>query len=167
MKRIILFTSLLLVLCGLFLSCATDNKIKSVFIDDTEYKTIYLYSFKDAQIINASRIYANANIEPTESGFIYSTSKKAPGDSIKVWRYVLASSSTSQTFFTDADLGVNAVVDEVIEVYRVKVERKKDTYKITYYEEPSFNTFSGENDNYQIKAHTVEVVKERVMINYE
>ena len=152
MKKIVVLTNLILIFTILFCSCSTD-KISSVSVDDKVYRTIYLYSFKDAQIDKEYDSDINTNIKLTTNGFVYSTQKLLPGEKITVWNW----------YFEYCI----ATVDEVIEVYRIEIKSTSDTYKITYYSLPVKETVSEKRDIQALKMQKIEVVKERVIITYE
>ena len=165
MKKIISLIGILLIIM-IFCSCSVNGNIASIKIDDVEYKNVYLYSFKDAQINEFSSTIAN--IIPTESGYIYSTEKLSPGDSIKVWEYAYFGDN-DLPFMTSSDMGTTAVVDKIIEVYPIQIKKVGSNYKITYYEWSTsiFNTVSNKQDLREITEQKIEIDKQRVIIKYE
>lgn len=162
MKKIISLISVLLIIM-IFCSCAINGNIASIKIDDAEYKNIYLYSFKDAQINDFSSTIAN--IVPTESGYIYSTEKLLPGDSIKVWEHAFFGDN-DLSYVTSSNIGTTAVVDEIIEVYPIQIKKAGSNYRITYYQ-VVFNTVSEKQDLGEVIENKIEIDKSRVIIKYE
>ena len=162
MKKIFLL-SLLLTVTILLNSCSTDV-IESIKVDEITYRTVYLYSFKDAQIEGVQPNYLPMD-PPTANGYVYSCEKLSPGDTIRVWtNFRFGDVGNSLTY---SDLGTNAIVVELIETYSIKLERKSDTYKITYYPSTGLGTFHEGKEITELTKHTFEVVKERVTIYYE
>ena len=163
MKKIGLLVSVVLIISNFFCACSAKSEIKSVVIDDVEYKTIYLYSFKDAQIDKYVKTL-QTEVEPTESGFVYSSEKLSPGDTVKVWNNYRFTDDIS-----DWDLslfGTIAVVDKVMETYCIAIKSTDSTYRITYYTY-SGETVSEKKNIEEIEKHKIEVTKERVTIKYE
>ena len=169
MKKIGLLVSIVLIIAIFFCSCSANSEIKSVVIDDVEYKTIYLYSFKNAQIDKYVKTL-QTEVEPTESGFVYSSGKLSPGDTVKVWSNSFfnedISNSSGNFAVTDSDFGTIAVVDKVMETYCVEIKSTNSTYRITYYTY-SGETVSEKKNIEEIEKHNIEVTKERVTIKYE
>ena len=169
MKKVVLLVSIVLIIANLFCSCSAGNEIKSVVVDDVEYSTIYLYSFKNAQIDNYVKTL-QTEVAPTESGFVYSSEKLSSGDAVKVWTgyYFTDKFSNSSGNFAviGSDFGTIAVVDKVIEIYRIEIKSTDSTYRITYFTYP-IKTVSEEKDIGEIEKHKIEVTKERVTIKYE
>ena len=171
MKKYVCLTCVVLIISILFCACFDGDKISSIIIDDIEYKTIYLYSFRDAQLDKLNNEHKNLRqpeITPSVYGFVYSDEKLSPGDSIRVWDTFLFSDSSSATIGS-LDFGTTAVVDKLIEVHTVKVESKKDTYKITCYQfgDEDYKTATKKEDLTELEVQKIEVVKERVTIKYE
>lgn len=162
MKKI-LFLSLLLTISIFLNSCSTDV-IKSIEVDNTIYRNVYLYSFKDAQIDDVRPNYLPID-PPTTNGYVYSYEKLSPGDTVRVWtNFTFGDIGTSVSY---SNFGTDAIVVELIETYSLKLERKSDTYKITYYPASEYYTIHEGKEITKLTKHTFEVVKEKVTINYE
>lgn len=160
---------LVTVILSLLCSCQKEEeKIDNIKVDDSVHQTIYLYSFKDANMEGLERgFYENTKISPTPFGYVFSTRKLSSGDSVQVWNgigYHWETPSYSGQAYT---VGTDAVVDKVIKTYRVSIEEKTDTYKVTYYEMPANKTFSTQEEIEDLTSQKIEVVKERVTIQYE
>lgn len=167
MKKTFYFASILLTIAVFLCSCSSNEAVKSIQINDAKYETIYLYSFKNAQIDGQyEEVVTNMGTQPTANGYVYSTEKLSPGDMITVWDHIKFANHASASRF---GLGTTATVDEVIDVYRIEVETKKDTYKITYYDlvNSIHMTASERQDLCEIKTQKIEIVKEHVTIQYE
>ncbi len=166
MKKIVSFITILatlLILCA----CSSVGKVQSVRVDSSEYLTIYIYSFKDATI-DSNFESSSSNATPTSNGYIYSTQKLAVGDTIKVWNDFQFGEKKPSSLITL--YGANAIVDNIVNTYRVKVKNSKDAYVITYFEpESSFSSSCVSNieDLPKIVEHKIEVSKERVIIKYD
>ena len=131
-------------------------------IDTQKHNTVYLYSFKDAQIADEYRTIWDDT--PTQSGYVYSTKKLNSGESIQVWTHMHWGSVQTSN---ELGVGVSAVVDELIETYSIDVDAKTDTYRIAYFEFSMVKTtFSDRELVQELKKSEVEVVKERVSIEY-
>ncbi len=171
MKKIISLICLSLIFSIVLSSCSTE-KVESVTIDNVEYKTLYLYSFKDAEISGYSGLMP---VYPTVDGYVYSTEKLSPGDIIRVWSTFLFYEKPLSTadiitdIITEDRFGTNAVVDKLLETYRVKVEPNGDTYLITCYtvEDYSCSTAHNREDLSAIEKQKIEIVKDRAVIKYD
>ena len=83
MKKIIALATLILILAAMLVSCGTPV-IRSVKVDDIgTYQTVYLYSFKEADVDGYR--YKDSEGELSKTGFIYTTSKYNSGDKIRVY----------------------------------------------------------------------------------
>ena len=160
-KNLCLF--LVFVLNSFALLSCSQNDIKSIMVDEKNYSTYYLYSFKDANITDNYTMLETAN-PPTETGYIYSTEKLNHGDSIKVWNNILFGGSDN--YISSSMFGTDAIVDKVIEVYPIKVDIGKETYTITYFDVKSAKTVSDKSDITEPSKNKIEVTKERVTIEY-
>ncbi len=140
-------------------------------VDDVEYKTIYLYSFRDADTNGEFDCKTrNHNILHDSYGYTYSSQKSSPGDAIKVWHncFFSKNDSTSNTIsYSYSDFGATAIVEEIIDTYRIEVKETKDTYIITYFKTSNFDTATNKEDLDEIKKNTIEVTKNRATIKYE
>ena len=144
------------------LSCSRNN-IKAVTVDEVEYRTYYLYSFKDADITDDYSILADWGT-PTKTGYVYSNEKLKPGDNIRVWNNLLfkvAGNTISSDMF-----GTVAIVDKIIEVYSIKIDNNKETYIITYFDINYNKTVSNKADLEEPVKSKIEVTKERATIEY-
>ena len=167
MKKLFYLLSIVLAITTLLCSCSVirnTDTISSVIIDDKEYKTIYLYSFKDAKIDNYKDSSSNTNdTKPTATGFVYSTQKLLPGSKISVWENCYF--YENEYYSND---GTIAIVDEKIETYHIKVQHKDDTYIIEYYGAPwMYTNTASKREDLDLNAQKIEIVKERVIIKYE
>ena len=160
-KNLSLFLVLVLVSFAL-LSCSQNN-IKAIKVDEKNYYTYYLYSFKDAIITDNYTMLETSN-PPTKTGYIYSTEKLKPGDSIKVWNNILFNGIDN--YVSSTMFGTDAIVDKIIEVYPIKVDSGKETYTITYFDIKSAKTVSDKTDLKEPSRSKIEVTKERVTIEY-
>ena len=161
---ILLFSSVLFMLC----SCGNyGNNISSVSIDNISktYKTVYLYSFKDASIDDYYQD-DSSDMPPTATGYVYSTEKLKVGDKIEVWSNLWFGNLNSYPY-GNSRRGTNAVVSRIVATYRVTVEEKEDTYIITYYTISESSSASKRKDLKELTKHKIEVTKERVIINYD
>ena len=157
-KKSISFFFVLVFFSCVLLSCSQKG-IKSITVDNKIYNTYYLYSFKDA-LISDDYSMIDAGNPPTETGYIYSTEKLNPGDSIKVWTNILFRKAN------EYELGTIAIVDSIIEVYPIKLDRGKESYTITYFDIKSAKTVSDKTDLKEPSRSKIEVTKERVTIEY-
>ena len=165
MKKVISLISLILALSILLCSCTTQ-KAKSVIIDDKEYRTIYLYSFKDAEIDGGYINYLHKDAEPTDSGYAYSYRELFPGDSIRVWINFYFGVDDSETSLI-SDWGTNAIVDAHIKTYQIEVKKNRSTYNIKYYTiKNEYDTATEIEDLSPIEVEEIEIVHERVVVKY-
>lgn len=174
MKKVFLaitvsITLVLLCSCSYNHFKVTRNNIESIMVDDVEYKTIYLYSFRDA---NTNGEFAcktrNHNILHDSYGYTYSSQKSSPGDAIKVWHNCFFSKNNSNSItYSSSDFGATAIVEEIIDTYRIEVKETKDTYIITYFKTSGFDTATNKEDLDELKKNTIEVTKNRATIKYE
>ena len=168
-----LFAILFFIFVFALAACASIGNVQSVTVDDTEYKTIYLYSFKDANITKKYNALNSSDSTPTSCGFIYSTEKLSVGDSITVWEtYIFSKTNTNNNSYNDSSnssVGTKAIIDKVVAIYRINVDATFDTYKITYYKFPSSFDLcvSNEDQICSLSEQNIEVVKDRVLIKYE
>ena len=83
--KILCFAVILSMLLVSLCSCGANlGQIVEVCVDNiTTYPTIYLYSFKDAQIDDLYTI--NIPRMPTATGYIYSKKELKEGDTVNVW----------------------------------------------------------------------------------
>jgi hypothetical protein len=162
MKKIF-FAVVVIIVSIFFVSCHNNDKIESIEVDNEEYKTIYLYSFKDAEIDNEFMYIENCDVSPSSCGYVYSSEVLSVGDTINVWTNCFFNSGDSST------IGTYAVVEEIVDTYNVKIEEKKDTYIITYYiiENYDRKTVSEKQELSKIEENKIEVFKERVTIKYK
>ena len=165
--KILCFAVILSMLLVSLCSCgANPGQIVEVWVDGSKvYQTIYLYSFKDAEIGS----YYDDKIEkaPTTTGYIYSKREFKKGDRIEV-SVSLSLKSESDSSPEIVSFYSNAVVDKVVRTYKVKVTEKKDTYLIEYYEEGIGATCASEQkDLAPVECFKIEVTKERVTIKYK
>ena len=180
---ILLIASLITILC----SCnQKSDDMNSAFddmnlgSDDISYvqidtsllytcQTIYLYAFKNAKI-DPNYESTSSTETPSSTGYIYSYDKLEVGDSIKVWQDFMFGKKTS-SYQDDRQRGTEAIVDEIVAVYRVKVKRNTDTYIITYYTVPdtsiSYTTVTKRESVKELEKHKIEITKDRVIINYD
>ena len=158
---------LLVFSCLVFLnSCFFNERIEMVKVDDAVYENVYLYSFKDAELEGTNVSHLFEDFSPTSCGYVYSNKELSAGDKIKVWEYQL--DRNKDNIYSFNDFGTDAIVDELIESYYIKVKESKDTYIITYYEFGGFNsTASNKQDLCEIEMNKIEVVKERATIKYK
>ena len=165
MKKVVFMVATVLTISFLLCSCTTNSTIEAVIVDGVEYKTVYLYSFENAELDSNLKHFPYRNISPTACGYTYSSQKLSPGDTINVWSNCVYR-ETSSTSINSSDFGTNAVVTKMIKTYQISIREAQDTYIITYYE---FNrdTATNKEDLKEIKRNTIEVVKERVTIKYE
>jgi hypothetical protein len=171
MKKIVSIITMLatlLILCA----CSPTEKVKSVHVDSSEYLTIYVYSFKDATI--DSKFESSSSIAtPTSKGYIYSTEKLAIGDTIKVWNNFKFGEKNPSSWTDTREYGANAIVDKIVNTYRITVKSGTDSYVITYFKpESSYYNLSNSSvsnieDLEKIVEHKIEVSKERVIIEYD
>lgn len=165
---VILLISLLILMLS---SCdIISGDISSVRIDDSllSCHTVYLYAFKNAKI-NSNYESETSTETPTSSGFIYSREKLKVGDSIKVWQDFKFGKKTS-SWPDNRQSGTEAVVAKIVDKYEVKVKNKGDTYIITYYtvdELISHTTVTNRENLAKIEKHKIEVVKDKVIIEYD
>ena len=148
-KAIVSILCIILCLASLC-ACGSKEKIEMIEVDGTQYETVYLYSFKDAEIPSE---YSD---KYTTTGFVYSNDKLNKGDTIFVW---------AGGIFEYLDIyryGASAVVDEVVEVYHPKVKDNGDTFIITRF---NYSTKTS-SDLPEVKEYRFEVVKDRVIIHY-
>lgn len=169
MKKIVsLFTmiAMLLILC----SCSFGGKVQSVQVDSTEYLTIYVYSFKDAEI-DPNFESSTSSATPTYTGYVYSTEKLSVGDDIKVWNNFKFGEKGASSWTDTRKTGANATVDKIVKTYRVTVKSSNDSYVITYYKLKSSSYYdssvSNIEDLVEIVKHKIKVSKERVIIKYD
>lgn len=173
MKKIIaliIVASLILTLvsCG-----SSSSNVSCVYIEGSSLLstsicyTIYLYSFKNAEI-NAKYESTSSTEKPSSSGYIYSTEKLNVGDAIKVWNEFKFGEKTS-SWTDDRQYGVNAIVDKIVAAYKITVKATSDTYIITYYsvEGSISNTSVSKKENLkEIQMKKMEVSKDRAIIEY-
>lgn len=175
MKKLLLPVVGLLALL-LFCACSnnyfsiTRNNIESIKVDNAEYETVYLYAFRDADL--DGEFYCdilNHNIHHDSYGYTYSSEKLFPGDVINVWNscFKRSSKNGNSVTYSSVSYGATAIVDKLIDTYRIEVKETADTFIITYYEAPRFNTATNREDLEEIKKNTIEVVKSRATIIYE
>ena len=132
--------SLLLVVVILALaltSCSAMNgNAKTVSVEDSAtYRAVYLYSFRSADITDDYTAISGLTDEqknsldnPSEYGYKFSTTKYEIGDEIKVWN--------EYSFKTDrysSTTGAEAIVDEIVATYYVKVSGIGNRYTISGY----------------------------------
>lgn len=167
MKRIFPLATLCFIISIFLLSCDGNEKIKSVEVDDTEYSTFYLYRFEEAEV-GLKYSYLNDSVQkPTSSGYIYSSQNLSSGDTIKVWgNIIFYDEYETVDYYNTSSIGTNAIVKEKLDTYNITIEEKSDTYVITYYTHKN-STFSQKEDIIEVEKHKIEVVKERVTIEYE
>ena len=159
--------ALVILLVALTLSSCSFSNVESVKIDDTYYyRTIYLYSFKNAMVDNFYSYTDSAKV-PTQTGYVYSYEKLSSGDSIKVWnRYYFTDSIDNYGYYDSR--GTYATVDRLVYTYRVEVSETNDTFMITHYNSIPYNdTASSKNELPELTKEKIEVVKERVVITYQ
>lgn len=129
--------------------------------------TIYLYKFTNAEI--DSNYESESSTEyPSSSGYIYSTEKLKIGDTITVWNEFRFGEKTS-SWIDERKRGAEAIVDEIVCIYKVNVKTTSDTYIITYYSVEGITNYTSvtNRDNLkEIQKHQIEVTKERVTIEY-
>lgn len=164
MKKVYLIT-ILLIASSFFCSCTINRKIASVQIDDTVYSSMYLYSFDNADI-SSYTLFPPHDVAPTPSGYTYSTEKLSSGDTIKVWGNIRFRTE-SENYLSSGDFGTTATVNKLIETYQIKVKEKKDTYVITYFDISNRTSSINPEHINKVEKVTIEVVKERVIINYK
>lgn len=165
---IAVFLSVSLLLC----SCDSDD-VSSVRIADSAsiYETIYLYSFKDAQIDEHFESTTSTEI-PSSTGYVYSTEKLEVGDTIKVWQDFKFGESPTSSWTDDRTRGTDAIVDKIVDTFKIHIEEKSGTFVITYYSIEGAFYFSGttvtNRDNLkEVEKHKIEISKERVIIEYD
>lgn len=167
MKRKILMMALVFIILCMHSGCNTKREIKSVTINETQYYPIYMYSFDEAEVSQEFQELFETPVEaPAEKGYVLSNESMAAY--VEVWEQFMFSNrdGESTTVFA-SDLDKKATVVELEETYPITVKENKDTYLITYY------TYSYSSDTQMnrlmensLSKHTVEVVKENVMIEY-
>ena len=172
MKKVISIILLIATLVSILCSCnKTSDDISYVQIDSLlyVYETIYLYEFKDAAI-DENYESSTSTETPSTSGYIYSSEKLKVGDSITVWKDFKFGTKTS-SYQDDRESGTEAIVDEIVAVYRVQVKHNSDTYIITYYTVQdtsiSYTTVTKRESVKELEKHKIEVTKERVKIVYD
>ena len=165
MKRLLFLTSFSLAIAILFCSCfySPVTKVASVTIDDKEYKTLYLYSFKGAKPGDKYTYDPPLYVRPSSNGYVYSYEKLSPDDTIKVWTNFLFLRSDRIAF----DSGTNAVVVKMIRSYPVEIQESFDTYRIKCYRCPPYSSVPYEEDICKPEVHQFEVSKDRVTVKYD
>ena len=172
---ILLVASLITILCSCYKTSRDDtagsDNISSVQIDSLlfTYQTVYLYSFKNATI-DPDYESTSSTETPSSTGYVYSYNKLEVGDSIKVWQDFKFGTKTS-SYQDDRESGTEAIIDEIVAVYRVQVKHNSDTYIITYYTVQdtsiSYTTVTKRESVKELEKHKIEVTKDRVIINYD
>ena len=166
MKRIIACALIACLLCAALTSCGVAGNIDYVEVDNWDIKTLYLYSFKEADVDNAIDVPSDGEM-PTSNGYIYSNTRLEPGDSITVWQQFKFGESSIKY-----QNGTTAVVKSVVDKFKVKASVKGDTYVITYYtlEDNLSVTKSSvceKNSIHEAVKNKIQVTKDRVMIVYD
>ena len=158
--------ALVILLVALTLSSCSFSNVESVKIDDINYRTIYLYSFKNAMVDDFYSTESTSKV-PTQTGYVYSYEKLSSGDSIKVWnQYYFYDRTDNYGYYGSS--GTFATVDRLVYTYRVEVSETNDTFMITHYNSIPYNdTASSKNELPELTKEKIKVVKERVVITYQ
>lgn len=145
-----------------FCSCSAEKTIEEICIGDKKYETIYLYSFEDANINDTYYFVDNSDIIPTTSGYAYFSQKLSSGDPVQVWTNCYFQSGDSWAF------GTKAVVEQLIDIYPIKVKEQQDCYVITYYEveDVEHSVASDKQNLSKITKNEIKCAKELVIIRY-
>ena len=166
---------ILIFLIALFCGGTTMNPLVSKVEKDSAAYKVGIEAGDKFLMINNHKVKTSDDISlylpnttPTSNGFVYSTEVLSAGDTVTVWPYHRFGENNSSSL-TAADYGTTATIEKLIAVYRIEIETKKETYKITYYKNPAFltHTVSEEKDLPTLDPQKIEVTKERVTIKYE
>ena len=165
MKRL-LFVVLFLCVIPLFSSCSSQKEIKSITIGENTYYSVYLCSFDNADInYEYTPLYKTHIDHPTSSGYVFVKDRSI--ERADVWQQFYFNKDPNASSITSEDVKIHADIVDFVENYAIRLEKKRDTYVITYY------TFSYSTDTdlqrlkkQSLEKHTIEVTQDDVIISY-
>ena len=166
MKKRCFFICFLLVAIFIMSGCSNQKEIKSIIINGEKYQSIYLYSFKNADISDKYSVITETPVEfPSHNGYVLTEGIR--NNTVEVWEQYFFKREPEKSTFTTADLVTESEIEDLLEEFPISVKKNKYTYIITYYDfDYSTDTDRERLINESLVKNVIETSIDNIVIEY-